>query len=78
MAVLDIALLDDIDKEKYYQILRKLELKEAKSFRYHDNKGNEHKLKQTEALKRVNRRMLKHNQPSYKLSWVKKWWNELE
>ncbi len=78
MAILDKSLIGLIGEKEYFKLLRKLELKEAKSFRYHDNKGNEHKLKQTEALKRVNRRLLKHNQPPYKLSWVKKYWNEFE
>ncbi|MFB5574713.1 hypothetical protein [Bacillus cereus] len=76
MAMFDSSLIKDIGKKKYYELLRLLELKEAKSFRYYDNKGKEHKLTQKEALKRVNRRMLKHNQPSYKLSWVKKHWNK--
>ncbi|MGE7887831.1 hypothetical protein ACQKN7_10720 [Bacillus cereus] len=76
MAMLDESLIPHIGEKKYYEILRTLELQEAKSFRYYDNKGKEHKLTQKEALKRVNRRMLKHNQPSYKLSWVKKHWNK--
>ncbi|PET04400.1 hypothetical protein CN505_15925 [Bacillus cereus] len=76
MALLDVALLGDIDKKKYYQILRKLELQEAKSFRYHDNKGIEHKLKQKEVLKRINRRLRKQNQATISLSWVKKYWNQ--
>ncbi|MGE6309394.1 hypothetical protein ACQKD6_02690 [Bacillus cereus] len=76
MAMFDSSLIKHIGEKKYYELLRLLELKEAKSFRYYDNKGKQHKLTQKAALKRVNRRMLKHNQPPYKLSWVKKHWNK--
>ncbi|MGX5541506.1 hypothetical protein ACWKTJ_27410 [Bacillus wiedmannii] len=76
MAMLDESLIQHIGEKKYYEILRTLELREAKSFRYYDNKGKQHKLTQKEVLKRMNRRLRKHNQLSISLSWVKKWWNK--
>ncbi|PEK51571.1 hypothetical protein CN586_08540 [Bacillus toyonensis] len=81
MAFLDTSLIPIIGNDEYHRILGLMELKEAKSFRYHDNKGKQHKLTQKEVLKRVNRRLMKHNpkqQSPYKLSWIKKWWNEFE
>lgn len=76
MAMLDTSLIQHIGEKRYYVILRTLELQEAKSFRYYDNQGKQHKLTQKEVLKRMNRRLRKHNQPSISLSWVKKWWNK--
>ncbi|MEH7785735.1 hypothetical protein V7332_20285 [Bacillus thuringiensis] len=76
MAMLDTSLIQHIGEKKYYEILRTLELQEAKSFRYYDNQGKEHKLTQKEILKRMNRRLRKRNQSSISLSWVKKWWNK--
>ena len=46
MAMLDTSLIQHIGEKKYYEILRTLELQEAKSFRYYDNKGTQHKLTQ--------------------------------
>ncbi|TXR78314.1 hypothetical protein [Bacillus sp. BF9-10] len=76
MALLDKSLIGLIGEKEYFKLLRKWELTEAKSFRYHDNKGIEHKLKQKEVLKRINRRLRKQNQPTISLSWVKKYWNQ--
>ncbi|MDA1678652.1 hypothetical protein [Bacillus cereus group sp. TH152-1LC] len=76
MAMLDESLIQHIGEKRYYEILRTLELQEAKSFRYYDNKGKQHKLTQKEVLKRMNRRLIKINQSPISLSWVKKWWNK--
>lgn len=76
MAMLDTSLIQHIGEKKYYEILRTLELQEAKSFRYYDNQGKQHKLTQKEVLKRMNRRLRINGQPSISLSWVKKWWNK--
>lgn len=76
MAMLDTSLIQHIGEKRYYEILRTLELQEAKSFRYYDNRGKQHKLTQKEALKRMNRRLIKINQSPISLSWVKKWWNK--
>ncbi|PFX62952.1 hypothetical protein COL36_06485 [Bacillus wiedmannii] len=80
MAFLDTSLIPIIGDDEYHRILGVMELKEAKSFRYYDNKSKQHKLTQKEALKRVNRRLMKrnHRKPPYKLSWIKKWWNKFE
>ncbi|MGG5736688.1 hypothetical protein [Bacillus cereus group sp. IBL03679] len=76
MAMLDTSLIQHIGEKRYYEILRTLELQEAKSFRYYDNRGKQHKLTQKEVLKRMNRRLPRHNQSPISLSWVKKWWNK--
>lgn len=46
MAFLDKSLIPIVGDEEYHRILGLMELKEAKSFRYHDNKGKQHKLTQ--------------------------------
>ena len=78
MAVLDASLKDRniISESEYYNILARMELREAKEFRYHDNKGIEKKMTMTQALKRVNRMLAKEKQQPLSLSWVKKHWNK--
>ncbi|TQR25893.1 hypothetical protein [Bacillus safensis] len=60
-----------IGGDQFYSLFARMELQQAKDFRYIAKDGKEHKLTQKQALKRVNRHFAEHNQ-SFTLSCVKK------
>ncbi|WLF29199.1 hypothetical protein [Bacillus altitudinis] len=77
MALLDESIKEIIGDEQYFSLFARMELQQAKDFRYITNDGKERKLTQKQALKRVNRQLNKHNQLPLSLSWCKKHWNKL-